>query len=322
MIALVALVALQTGNLNPGPYIEYDGPRAVSLWLPHIKEDATHNYAPRLGTDIKQLRVLRNRVGVRMVQSDLDYAPGITVEALAKKLKSAIVEVSAGAGVRSGSSLETFLIAEGIVNWVRSHVIYNDMLVPGRISEQRGITPEQEFKFRQQFWTPKTLLERPKLHAVCAGYSRLTYHLAKAVDVPLFNVMGFTRGALQVNGTHTKQPRNHSWNILLLPVTSGAPLVLSTDPTQSRIALAEARAANFDWYSPYSFPDNSDDNVFFHYSQYVTEVDELKDKLASLQPVKLTEIQWREMGSIKVVDRYRGIVLRPTKAATSDVIPD
>lgn len=322
MFALVALVALQSGNLNPGPYIDYEGQRAVSLWLPHIKEDASHGYASQLGVDVKQLRVLRNRIGARIVQPDLDHVPGITVEVLAKKLKSAAVDVCASAGVKSGTPLETFLIADGIANWVRSHIIYNDMLVPGKIAEQRGLTTDQEFKVRQQYWTPRTLLEKSKLHAVCAGYSRLTYHLARAVDVPLFNVMGYTRGALQVNGTHTKQPRNHSWNVMLLPGKLGTQLILSTDPTQSRISLAEARAANFDWYSPYSFPDNVDDSVFFHYSQYVTEVDELKDKLSSLQPLKLTEVQWREMGSIKVIDQYRSRVLRSTKTATSNVIPD
>lgn len=213
-------------------------------------------------------------------------------------------------------------MAEGLVDWVRSHVPYNSMLEPGKIAAQKGISAKEESALRSQFWTPKTLLQKQELCAVCAGFSRLVYQMAKNVGVPLYNVQGFTRGALQVNGTYTKNPVNHSWNILVLDLADGKQLLIPSDPTQSRVTLPEARRAGFEWTSPYSFPDTVEHAAFFHYSQYFTKVEDYQQKVDRFQPLALPELQWREWGSIKTLDRFRNQVLQPTRAATIDRMPE
>jgi len=303
--------------------MDYDGHDALELWRPLIREEATWDYGPRLGSTAREIRTLRKKVGARMVRPDLDHVPGISVETLAKSLKAAVLESVSDSGVKSGSPLETFLVAEGIVDWVRSHVVYNTMLEPGKIAEREGISLAEERKYRSQFWTPATLLQKHELFAVCAGISRLSYQLAKAVGVPLYDVIGYSRGSLQGGGTYHTNPEDHSWNIFVLTDGAGKLLIVPADPSHARVGLSTARGQGFDWYSGSSFPDTPEDAVAFHYWHYGTKVEDNMTKMTEFQPTTLTERKWREMGTVTIIDRYRrSNALRWINSATSDKMPE
>ena len=322
MLSLIFANCLaQSKNLNPGPDMDMPLDTAVQKWSGFVSRGASPDYATALGKTRDELRALRNRIGRRMVHKDLDHLQGTSVDFLGQKIKKALDAELADLNLNTESALYKFCLAEAVVNWVRSHLLYNDMLVPGKIAEANQWSVAEESKFRSTYWTPKTLLERPELSAVCAGYSRLTFYICRSIGVPMLNAVGYTRGALQVNGTNTSNPPNHSWNILVLKADSGGTLRLQTDPTQARVLLSEARSSNFQWQSEYCFPDTTTGVAFYHYAQFITKIDEQQEKLAEAQTLGMSEQQWRQMGSIRVFDRMRGSILQVTKNATINRMP-
>lgn len=317
----VVLAFTQSKNLNPGPDLDLPFDSAVGKWTGLVSRSAGADYATSLGKTRAELREIRNRIGRRMVQKDLDHLRGTSVEFLGQKIKKALDSEIADLNLPSDSGLYKFCLAEAVVNWVRSHLLYNEMLVPGNLAKANEWTIDEERKFRSAFWTPKTLLQYPELSAVCAGYSRLTFHVCRSIGIPVFNAVGYTRGALQANGTNTTIPPNHSWNILILKADNGTVLRLQTDPTQARVLLSEARSPKFQWHSDYSFPDTNAGVAFYHYAQIITKIDELPEKLPDAQTLAMTEEQWRQMGSIKIFDRMRNSLLQVTKNATINRMP-
>ena len=316
----ISLLFLQSTNLNPGPYTSYNLEQATQVWERCTRSEAESNFPTKLGVSSSRLAELRRKCGVEVVQPDLDHRP-TTVDVLALKIDTAIRKVLDQEKIDPASALGVFLRSDAMANWVRSHVPYNTMLEPGQIAKAKGISLSSEREIRMQFWQPDTLLKKNEPSAVCAGMSRLTYHLGRSLKLPLYNVQGYTRGALQVNGTEMTNPVNHSWNLLIIDTEKHGRIILSTDPTQARVSLALARSKSFVWQSPYAFPSTREEVAFFNYAQYVVQIEDFPSKLPEFQPSLISEKKWREMGSITAFDRARGQILASTKAATINVVP-
>jgi hypothetical protein len=319
MLSLIFASCLaQSKDLNPGPDVEMPLDAAVRKWSVFVTRGASPDYAPALGKTREEIRTLRNRIGKRMVQPDLDHLQGTSVEFLGQKIKKALDAEISDLSLSQESALYKFCLAEAVSDWVRSHVVTNRSLVKGTISQKTGISEKEEWKIRSEYWVPVTLLQKRELYAVCAGYSRLTYHVSRSLGLPVYNVIGYSRSELQNKGTNHSQPEDHSWDVLVLEGVASRRLLLFIDTSHGRVGLSKARTPGYDWVSPHIFPDTLESTSCFHYWHFASKIEDKPELISLVQPLVLSQQDWRQSGTVKSIDVRRGQYFKDLNSATTE----
>ena len=292
---------------------ELDALNAVSRSLQNPKATLEH---ATFGLDPALFRKARDAVALRMLARDLDHRPGITVQALASDIKHAAFSILSAEGIGPESSAGKRLLAQAVCDWVRSHVVYNEALEPESlaVSAWKYDVPQA---IRQRYWTTKTLLQAPRLFAVCAGYTRLTFDLSRAVGLDTYLVNGFTRFPKnQFSGR-----RNHSWNVFAIQ-TDGTVAYIPADNARGRVELSRARSNLRLFDNPFVLPTASSDWGLFLWKQQASELDGGKElQPDALRLSTLTLDEWKGWGSPRTLTSVESRALSENKPATINVRP-
>ena len=211
----------------------------------------THN-PEKSGRPVKtgssRLRRIESRIGTRMIQPDFDHRPGVSIAVLAARIKKVVLEILAEERIDPASIVGQRLLAQGVCDWVRTHIVYNQALTPDPSTGQYDY-PHETLK---RFWTTELLLKEQTLFAVCAGLSRTTLDLSLSVGLKCEMVNGFTRGW---NNT-TSSKRDHAWVVYTFDDQNGKKEICPADVTKALVLLSRARQFNHVPQSPFCLPDN------------------------------------------------------------------
>ena len=221
-----------------------------------LDHNAEEQPAKPVKTASSRLRRIEARIGTRMIQPDFDHIPGRTKEILAAKIKKAVLSILAEEKIDPSTIQGQRFLAQGVCDWVRTHIVYNLALMPDPSTGKYNFPTE----VLRRFWTTDLLLKEPTLFAVCAGISRTTLDLSRAVGLNCELVLCFVRN---VNNTHT-ETRNHAFNVFTFIGTDGTRVFCPTDNTYSLVLLSRARELGHVPPNPYCLPDNPTELGLFY----------------------------------------------------------
>ncbi len=208
---------------------------------------------------------LKKQVGARMIAPNLDHVPGISHQKLAQNIKDEVSQVLAKNNISSDSCLGQYLLAQGVCDWVRTHVLYNQALKP---ASSNGAYSYSMATLRR-FWTTELLLKEQTLYAVCAGITRLTLDLSHDLNLDCTLVNGFDRH----QGNTFSAKRDHSWNVYRFR-DQQKELTCIADNTKSLVLLNRAKQNGGPFFSPYCLPTLPSENGMCVWKDKAIEVDE------------------------------------------------
>lgn len=302
--------ALPSTTEEEGTYITRD--RSVREVLQYFAESIADSRAfdvrQVFGVDSRTLRALSILVCQRMIAPDMDHVPGqLTRAALAQRIRRGVKEVLGPLEVAEASVLGQRLLASGICDWVRTHMLYNNAL--GDNATPRDI--------KQIYWTTDTLLRAKNLYGVCAGYTRLTLDLSKQVGLECTLVNGLTRWG--TNQFVDSPVGHHSWLVYAFRASvppgrkseqgAGDLFYCPADTTQGRVALERARKQHGHIPSPYCLPIHPIEWGYFVWREFGTDFDGRKP-IPAHHPILIsrwTLEEWKSMKPQGVQSLYRAI---------------
>lgn len=122
--------------------------------------------------------------------------------------------------VGNSSVLYERLLAHGICDWVRTHILYDQTYAKW--------TEEQKQKFDQS----KFVLAEPKRRGVCGAFAVVVRDIARSVGLRADNMVGHARGRNNDVPDHA----NHTW--AMFKFSNG--VVLPADTSSCSVSLSEA----------------------------------------------------------------------------------
>ena len=189
-----------------------------------------------------QIRFLASEVSALMVSEALDFRAGLdTVDIISRRIGEGVERVLTKFQLDSKSTLAKRLIAGGVCDWVRTHVVYNSNLA----DQGPGMN-----KIRPWARQSENMMSMPQMYAVCSGYSQLVYDLGRKLGLEVYQVDGWIQ-----KPTLASYPKEveHTW--VLFRFSNGAQSVsVVSCPSASSVSLAQARQLKGDIGSPLSLP--------------------------------------------------------------------
>ena len=226
---------------------------------------------------------LAEKVTRRMIAPDFDFVPGLTVEARAKAIQGAVFEVVRENESRANDLLKERMVIQGLYDWTRTHLLYNNRLTDLTIDR----------KIRGRYWQPKDLFLMDKPAAVCAGFAHTFGGMARTLGMGAFEVNGtprrrFDSSRLPMIATSAA---GHKWVIVRMKDGFLQPV----DPTNSAASLSKARELRGRIPDPITLP-NLPEDWALHFAIYFATVGQDSKLLpASENPLGLSYDQWRDI---------------------------
>ena len=191
--------------------------------------------------DDKQYLALSEKVTRRMIEPTCDYVPGVSIQTRAKQLQSAVLDVVQVNEPSANELLKERMVAQGIYDWTRTHILYNLWL--GDLTHDRNI--------RKNYWLAEDLFKLERPNAVCAGIANVMAKLANSIGIEAINVNGTARRNFESTNLPTDINKvGHQW--VLIRQKDG--FLFPADPTNSGVSLAKARELNGKIADPITFP--------------------------------------------------------------------
>lgn len=247
---VLATLALSQSAAIPTLPSEFD--RQASLKDGVVRELSSFPVAPAFvqwvdasrmyGMSEGQVRFLASEVSVRMISEVLDFKAGSdSIDAISKRIGEGVEWVLAKYSLDRKSALGNRLLAGGVCDWVRTHVVYNSNLA----DQGPGMK-----KIRPWARQSENMMSMPQMYAVCSGYSQLVYDLARKLGLEVYQVDGWIqKPKLESYPTEVE----HTW--ALFRFSNGAQSVsVVCCPSASSVSLAQARQLRGDIVSPLSLP--------------------------------------------------------------------
>ena len=235
---------------------------------------------------------IAEKVTRRMIAPDFDYVQGVTVEARAKTIQSAVIGVVREVEPSANDLLKERMVIQGLYDWTRTHLLYNDWL------SDMSMNPS----IRRRFVYAKDLflMERPS--CMCPGYADSFASMAQALGINATKVNGATRrhpGKIEVP-VEAKDALGHKWVIVRMRDGFLQPV----DPTNSVASLAKARELGGRIPEPITLP-NMPEDWALHFAVYFATVDPVNRPLPPTEtPLRLTYNEWRAIDTRPLKSAY------------------
>lgn len=200
-----------------------------------------------LGVTAEQLRRCNQAVTLRVIAPEFDHVPRREVKELATRLTQGVKEVieklPLETGVTPNKNLAAYLHAIGIINWVRTHVVFDKKLEAAVMVALRADAAGQKARFPAFIGRPgfQFVLDHTECSSVCAGYSEGSAELAaRSGQVNIGQAFGFWGGPLSITPVNENAHSWHAWEMVTLPDGH----VLFADSSNAEVSLEEARKRN------------------------------------------------------------------------------
>jgi len=253
------------------------------------------------------LREIETRIGARMIEPDFDHVPGMTKEFLAAKIKKEVFKILAEEKIDPKSIEGQRCLARGVCDWVRSHLIYNQALMPNPSTGKYDYPNE----VLRRFWTTDLLLKESSLFVVCAGTTRVTKDLSSLTGLNCEIVLGFYR----FYGNTTASQRDHGWVVYIFEGPDGRREFCPADNAQALVLLSRARAFRQVPPNPFCLPNGKTALSLFMWRLHPTEADgggPLKAGLGS----RLSTADWKAIPRDPVLEKVMVRVAPESQKAT------
>jgi len=228
-----------------GPPAPNSGPAVLLRWFAqNLSDPRLHTYKGFDETTTHTYEAMV-RISMRVTNPDLDYIPEQTEVEWSRKILRAANEVIEKLAPEPNANLRTYLQAQAIIDWVRTHILFDVDLEHAMNSQPSPLSRED---VRRRFEDGVVLSMKPQPATVCGGMAWICSVLGKIGGLEMNKVEGHLR-----DGPNYRDPAasaSHAWVNIRLPDGT----IRFADPSNARLRLPLARRRAGRIINPYVLP--------------------------------------------------------------------
>ena len=182
------------------------------------------------GISDSTLNSLCRNVTELMISPEFDHAPAKSWSSRASSIKDGVDGIISKMIPDANELLRERLLIQGIYDWTRTHVLYNDYLTDMSVDRE----------WRKKHWTAGELSQMKRPNAVCSGYSNVLQEMGQAFGLECW----VTNGAIRVDFSNERLLFSgpvellggHQW--VIFKQKDG--FIIPVDPSRGTVKLFES----------------------------------------------------------------------------------